>query len=100
MDEKKALVGKLHDVMGFVPIATSRFLDILVEPDVIDYTKRFIAAMDEETRCTNYRQPWSCIREFEARYENEQNGWLGGQGGPTAYFQNWCENCKKKILEV
>ena len=96
-DEKDELLDKLCEVTGFEPIGARRFLDLLVQPDLIEYTKRFVVSRDEASRCQHYRAPWSCIKEADARYENIKFGWLGA--GPGNYSEWWCNNCRRKVTE-
>jgi hypothetical protein len=98
-DEKDELLEQLREVTGFEPIGARRFLDLLAQPDLIEYTKRFIHSRDEASRCTNYKAPWSCIKESDARYENIKYGWLGGVNTGAGISEWWCENCRKKVME-
>lgn len=98
MKEKEDLIDRVDIIVGAPPPGLRYILTILAHPDVIEYTKRYIAAMDVASHCTNYTYPWSCIREAEARYKNIKYGWLGGAGG-IGLDESWCENCRKKVLD-
>lgn len=94
-DEKDELLDRIGELKGAVPVGLRSFLRLIVEPDVIEYTKRYIESADLQSRCLVYPYPWSCIREADAHLQNITNGWLGAPGviDPT-----WCDNCRKKVI--
>lgn len=96
MDEKEELISEIEAVLGLIPSQTRLILNLLVHPDVIDYTKRYIKAKDEAAKCTLFKPPWDCIKEAEARYENVS---FGGVGGSDMEFDSWCVACRKRVME-
>lgn len=100
-EEKEELIAKLQEHHGCVPISTRYLLDVLTRPDLIEYTKRYIRAMDKESECQNYQAPWNCARQAEAYYENIKYGWLGAGANANGIglAEWWCENCRRKVME-
>lgn len=98
MDEKDKLIKEIQILTGREYASTRTLLKILVHPNVIEYTKRYISSMDEAARCRKFIAPWSCSKEAEAKYENLQFGWLGSSGG-LGFDETWCEPCRKRVME-
>lgn len=96
MKEREELIDEMQSIFPRIPLNVREVLNMLTDPKVIEHTKRFIEAMDVNSKCLNYQAPWSCILEAEARYQNIKYGWLGGGG--TAYSEWWCDNCRKKVM--
>lgn len=96
--EKEDLIEQMTRIVGHVPIGTRDLLNVLIHPDLIEYTKKYINAQDEGGRCLFYEYPWSCAKEAEANYKNIKYGWLGGASG-IGFDETWCDNCRKKIME-
>lgn len=95
-DEKEALIQQMGRVVGYVPLGTRDLLNVLIHPDLIEFTKRYIESKDDASRCLAFDAPWNCAREAEARYENIKFGWLAGNG--VGFSEWWCENCRKKVM--
>lgn len=98
MNEKDELIDSLMETLGYLPIGARALLEALTRPEVIEYTKRYIHVMDKASLCQNYKPPWNCAKEAEARYENIKFGWLGGSNG-VSYSDWWCEPCRKRAME-
>jgi hypothetical protein len=97
-EEKEALIERMQEIIGYVPVGTRDLLNVLIHPDLIEFTKAYVKSRDEASRCQKYKEPWSCAKEAEARYENIKYGWLGSGSG-VGYAEWWCENCKKRVME-
>ncbi len=97
-DEKEELIERIEEAIGYLPDNTRLILKALSHPNVINAAKHYINVNDEAGRCLKYQYPWSCAKEAEAMYENIKFGWLGGVNG-VGYDDNWCEPCRKKVME-
>lgn len=96
MNEKEEVIKKIETILGRVPDNTRTILNVLVHPDVINTTKRYIHVHDRSDLCQRYAAPWSCVREAEARFENLRLGWLGAASDVLDEIE-WCEPCKNKL---
>lgn len=97
MEEKEELVEQLEATLGLTLTPTMRrLLTALAHPSVIEASRRYIYAMDPNSRCLNFASPWNCALEAEAKYENIEHGWLGGING-VSYSDWWCENCRRRV---
>jgi hypothetical protein len=97
VEEKEELIEAIQEATGRLPNGTRLILDVLTQPDVIEFTKRFIQANDEAGKCLNYQDPWNCAKEAEAKYRNIKYGWLAGNG--VGFDESWCEPCRRRVME-
>lgn len=97
MKEKEELIDEMQAAFPRIPQSTREVLSMIVDPKVIEHTKRYIESMDANSKCLMYEAPWSCAKEAEARYENIRYGWLAAGNG-VGYSEWWCENCRRKII--
>lgn len=96
MDEdKEDLVDHIQGILGHLPPDTRLILRALAHPAIIEYTQAYFGQLDNKTRCLRYAEPWSCVKEAEARYENVKYGW-GGAPGTHGTHELWCENCRPR----
>lgn len=94
MDEKLDLITTIQEVLGRTPQGTVELLNVLVRPEVIEVTKRYVAAYH---RCERFKAPLNCARNAEHEYENLKYGWLGGVS-TIGYDESWCEPCRKRAM--
>lgn len=99
MKEKDELVAKIKETLGVLPGNTLYLLNVLVHEDLIEYTKDYIRTKDVASRCTEFKEPWSCAKEAEAMYENIKFGWLGGAQN-MGVSEWWCDNCRKRAANA
>jgi hypothetical protein len=99
-DEKEELIDQIQSVMGYSPIRLRELLNVLTQPGVIEFTKRYVSAMDTASQCQKYKAPWSCAKEAEAHYKNIKYGWLGAPGSGVGFNESWCEPCRRKVLDT
>ena len=95
MDEKEAVIKKVHRIIGHMPIGTRDLLNVLAHPDVIELTKAFLERMDTASACQKYKAPWSCVKEAEAYYRNIEFGWVGASS--HEHDDSWCVSCWDKV---
>lgn len=97
MQEKEDLIEEIESILGLIPANTRLLLNLLVQPSLVDYTRRYIRAADKSFLCKKYEAPWSCLKEAEAKFENVKFGWLGAGG---EFELDWiCESCRQRIIE-
>lgn len=98
--EKEDFIDEFKALYGFEPVALRHILTALTHPNLIDHTRKFLASYGskKENRCLLYSDPWSCVREAEARYETIKFGWLGAASG-VGFDESWCDNCRARVMQ-